>query len=64
MHKLTQQIFSFLFLWSRSDIDLYTKDNQVAVKVNGREIPLENLPYQHPSGSYMHSLHKQTLNVN
>ncbi|XP_055772178.1 vitellogenin-like [Salvelinus fontinalis] len=33
------------------DIDLYPKDNDVLVKVNGIEISNDNLPYQDPSGS-------------
>uniref|UniRef100_A0A3P9LGA1 Uncharacterized protein n=1 Tax=Oryzias latipes TaxID=8090 RepID=A0A3P9LGA1_ORYLA len=33
------------------DIDLYPKDSEVHVKVNGMEIPLTSLPYQHPSAS-------------
>ncbi|XP_038855683.1 vitellogenin isoform X2 [Salvelinus namaycush] len=33
------------------DIDLYTEDNDVLVKVNGIEISNDNLPYQDPSGS-------------
>ncbi|XP_071386636.1 vitellogenin-2-like isoform X2 [Centroberyx affinis] len=32
------------------DVDLYPKDNDVMVKVNGLEIPISNLPYQHPTG--------------
>nr|XP_046247526.1 vitellogenin-2-like [Scatophagus argus] len=32
------------------DVDMYPKDNVVMVKVNGVEIPLSNLPYQHPTG--------------
>nr|AVA30492.1 vitellogenin Aa [Scatophagus argus] len=31
------------------DIDLYPKNYDVIVKVNGREIPISNLPYQHPT---------------
>ncbi|XP_056132378.1 vitellogenin-like isoform X2 [Lampris incognitus] len=31
------------------DIDLYPKNNNVIVKVNGMEIPINNLPYQHPT---------------
>ncbi|KAJ4942878.1 hypothetical protein JOQ06_005390 [Pogonophryne albipinna] len=30
------------------DIDLYHKNSEVIVKVNGMEIPTNNLPYQHP----------------
>ncbi|XP_063747534.1 vitellogenin-2-like [Eleginops maclovinus] len=32
------------------DVDLYPKDNSIMVKVNGVEIPINNLPYQHPAG--------------
>uniref|UniRef100_UPI003AAA2895 vitellogenin-like n=1 Tax=Centroberyx gerrardi TaxID=166262 RepID=UPI003AAA2895 len=32
------------------DIDLYPKNTDVIVKVNGMEIPINNLPYQHPTG--------------
>ncbi|XP_034002721.1 vitellogenin-2-like [Trematomus bernacchii] len=32
------------------DVDLYPKDNVIMVKVNGVEIPISNLPYQHPKG--------------
>ncbi|XP_070687992.1 vitellogenin-like isoform X2 [Pempheris klunzingeri] len=31
------------------DIDLYPKNTDVVVKVNGMEIPINNLPYQHPT---------------
>ncbi|XP_054645281.1 vitellogenin-2-like [Dunckerocampus dactyliophorus] len=31
------------------DVDMYQKDRVVMVKVNGVEIPLSNLPYQHPT---------------
>ncbi|KAK1896871.1 Vitellogenin-1 [Dissostichus eleginoides] len=31
------------------DIDLYPKNSEVIVKVNGMEIPINNLPYQHPT---------------
>ncbi|KAL3047366.1 hypothetical protein OYC64_021559 [Pagothenia borchgrevinki] len=31
------------------DIDLYAKNSEVIVKVNGMEIPTNNLPYQHPT---------------
>uniref|UniRef100_A0A667Z737 Vitellogenin-like n=1 Tax=Myripristis murdjan TaxID=586833 RepID=A0A667Z737_9TELE len=34
------------------DIDLYPKNTEVTVKVNGMEIPINNLPYQHPTGFY------------
>ncbi|XP_037553993.1 vitellogenin 2 isoform X3 [Nematolebias whitei] len=33
------------------DVDIYPKDNAIIVKVNGVEIPANNLPYQHPEGS-------------
>ncbi|XP_076582003.1 vitellogenin-2-like isoform X2 [Chaetodon auriga] len=32
------------------DVDMYPKDSAVMVKVNGVEIPITNLPYQHPTG--------------
>ncbi|KAM7387896.1 hypothetical protein PAMP_024107 [Pampus punctatissimus] len=32
------------------DIDMYPKDSVAMVKVNGVEIPISNLPYQHPTG--------------
>nr|AAZ17416.1 vitellogenin B [Morone americana] len=32
------------------DVDLYPKDSAIMVKVNGIEIPISNLPYQHASG--------------
>ncbi|XP_041790599.1 vitellogenin-2-like [Chelmon rostratus] len=32
------------------DVDMYPKDNAIMVKVNGVEIPISNLPYQHPTG--------------
>lgn len=35
---------------SNSDVDMYPKDNAVMVKVNGVEIPINNLPYLHPTG--------------
>nr|XP_057928817.1 vitellogenin-2-like [Doryrhamphus excisus] len=31
------------------DVDMYQKDRVAMVKVNGVEIPLSNLPYQHPT---------------
>ncbi|XP_022593896.1 vitellogenin-like [Seriola dumerili] len=31
------------------DIDMYPKNTDVIVKVNGMEIPINNLPYQHPT---------------
>ncbi|KAM8887734.1 vitellogenin-like [Synchiropus picturatus] len=31
------------------DIDLYPRNSDVIVKVNGMEIPISNLPYQHPT---------------
>ncbi|XP_019735914.1 vitellogenin-1-like isoform X2 [Hippocampus comes] len=31
------------------DIDLYLRDTNVVVKVNGREVPTSHLPYQHPT---------------
>ncbi|MED6284428.1 Vitellogenin-2, partial [Characodon lateralis] len=33
------------------DVDMYLKDNAVVVKVNGVEISLNNLPYQHPTAA-------------
>ncbi|XP_029905195.1 vitellogenin-2-like [Myripristis murdjan] len=32
------------------DVDLYPKNSQVMVMVNGVEIPIMNLPYEHPTG--------------
>ncbi|GLD50054.1 vitellogenin-2-like protein [Lates japonicus] len=32
------------------DVDMYPKDNAIVMKVNGVEIPISNLPYQHPTG--------------
>ncbi|XP_049442915.1 vitellogenin-2-like isoform X2 [Epinephelus fuscoguttatus] len=32
------------------DVDLYPKDSVIMAKVNGVEIPISNLPYQHPTG--------------
>lgn len=46
----TKQDFPFS---TCSDIDLYLNGN-VTVKVNGMEIPINNLPYQHPTGFYTH----------
>lgn len=37
-------------LCSGSDIDLFPKSGNIGVKVNGVEIPMENLPYYHPTG--------------
>ncbi|XP_033937400.1 vitellogenin-1-like isoform X2 [Pseudochaenichthys georgianus] len=31
------------------DIDVYLKNGEVMVKVNGKDIPTNNLPYQHPT---------------
>ncbi|KAJ3599172.1 hypothetical protein NHX12_033135 [Muraenolepis orangiensis] len=31
------------------DIDLYTMNNAMVVKVNGMQIPINNLPYKHPT---------------
>ncbi|KAM6921977.1 vitellogenin-1-like [Xenentodon cancila] len=33
------------------DIDFYPKNSEVAVKVNGMEIPISGLPYRHPTAS-------------
>ncbi|XP_045904896.1 LOW QUALITY PROTEIN: vitellogenin-like [Micropterus dolomieu] len=33
------------------DIDLYPKNSDVMVKVNGMDIPINNLPYQHPTAN-------------
>ncbi|XP_062411383.1 vitellogenin-like isoform X3 [Sardina pilchardus] len=38
---------------SEIDIDLYPMGNNVLVKVNGLEVPLSNLPYQHPTESIL-----------
>ncbi|XP_041646657.1 vitellogenin-1-like [Cheilinus undulatus] len=35
------------------DIDLYPKNTDVIVKVNGMEIPINNLPYQHPTAKIL-----------
>ncbi|KAL3047365.1 hypothetical protein OYC64_021558 [Pagothenia borchgrevinki] len=35
------------------DVDLYPKDNVIMAKVNGVEIPISNLPYQHPTGKIL-----------
>ncbi|XP_060934605.1 vitellogenin-2-like [Limanda limanda] len=32
------------------DVDMYPRDNAIVVKVNGVEIPMDSLPYQHPEG--------------
>ncbi|XP_062252051.1 vitellogenin-2-like [Platichthys flesus] len=32
------------------DVDMYPRDNAIVVKVNGVEIPMDSLPYQHPTG--------------
>lgn len=37
-------------LHSGRDIDMFPKSTNMGVKVNGMEIPVENLPYQHPTG--------------
>ena len=29
---------------------MYPRDDAFVVKVNGVEIPMDNLPYQHPAG--------------
>ncbi|CAL8393719.1 unnamed protein product [Boreogadus saida] len=33
------------------DIDLYPENENMIVKVNGMQIPISNLPYQHPTGT-------------
>ncbi|XP_034438303.1 vitellogenin-2-like [Hippoglossus hippoglossus] len=33
------------------DVDMFPRDNAIVVKVNGVEIPMNNLPYQHPAGN-------------
>ncbi|XP_042564889.1 vitellogenin isoform X4 [Clupea harengus] len=33
------------------DVDLFPTGSDVLVKVNGMEVPISSLPYQHPSGS-------------
>ncbi|CAL8271931.1 unnamed protein product [Arctogadus glacialis] len=33
------------------DIDLYPENDDMIVKVNGMQIPISNLPYQHPTGT-------------
>lgn len=47
----TKKILKPFLLCSGSDIDLFPKSGKIGVKVNGVEIPMENLPYQHPTGS-------------
>lgn len=54
----TKQHFN---LCTSSDIDLYPKNTDVIVKVNGMAIPINNLPYQHPTGFYTHQSHHQIL---
>ena len=44
MPNQTPLIFSF------SDIDLYPENDNMIVKVNGMQIPISSLPYQHPTG--------------
>lgn len=44
-----------------SDIDLYPKNNEVILSVNGMEIPINNLSYQHPTGFHIHCLHQQNV---
>lgn len=45
-----KEITKTFLLCSGSDIDLFHKSNSIGVKVNGVEIPMENLPYEHPTG--------------
>lgn len=45
-HKFTKH-FKLL---SGSDVDLFSKSINMGVKVNGKEISLDSLPYQHPIG--------------
>ncbi|XP_072245542.1 vitellogenin-2-like [Leuresthes tenuis] len=33
------------------DVEMYPKNSAIMVKVNGVEIPVSNLPYQHPAGN-------------
>lgn len=44
---LISHVFELLL---NSDVDMYRKNNAIAVMVNGVEIPNSNLPYLHPSG--------------
>lgn len=37
-----------------SDVDLYALDDNAKVKINGMEVPVSSLPYQHPSGRFLH----------
>lgn len=46
----TKNVTTPFLLCSGSDIDLFPKSSNIGVKVNGVEIPRENLPYQHPTG--------------
>ncbi|KAF6714670.1 Vitellogenin-1 [Oryzias melastigma] len=41
----------YVFAKAVADIDLYPKEEEVHVKVNGMAIPLTSLPYQHPTDS-------------
>lgn len=38
------------FPFHNSDIDLYPVGNDILLKVNGIEVPVSSLPYQHPTG--------------
>ncbi|XP_060889620.1 vitellogenin-1-like [Labrus mixtus] len=45
------------------DIDLYPKNNNVIVKVNGMEIPITNLPYEHPTAKIQISQNGDGISV-
>lgn len=49
LHLELHSLFTIDYNYS-SDIDMYPKDNDVLVKVNGLEVPINNLPYQHATG--------------
>ena len=47
--KTVIHVFQLIF---NSDVDLHPKGSVIIVKVNGVEIPINNLPYQHPTGFF------------
>lgn len=48
MHSV---VFFFFFI-IYSDVGIYQRRNVVGVTVNGVEIPVSSLPYQHPTGFF------------
>lgn len=40
----------YLNLFLNSDVEMYPRNGAIMVKVNGEEIPINNLPYLHPEG--------------